>query len=446
LDTKAKIPGSSENARPKPCSLQDRQLRRLKEFGERINRLGADFAVCDLTGEVVVLCPTDASDTEPVQLKQYCLETLKQSTATELRVCRFGRKNPVLSVVLRAEAQNLAVALVKPGPSPGADIDELKEFCSAQKVDYETLQELLSDSVRTDCNCLTGMLNMLAEDFEADLDAQKQTEMVSTELAQTYEELVLLHKLSTNMKVTESDANYLQMACDSLTDIVSVAGIAVLLERTVDDEKQLVVAAGSGLIDVDERMAVLLENRLADEIKNGRDALLDSEVDSPFRYDWPENIQSIIVVPLYGKERGPAHIAEDATGDKRKEHVARRRLADNLPIAVVGEEVVIRTKILVSSGEVMSVPVEQVHLFAERHADVWMFGQKGSQCRRAALLRSGDQKIYPLGAFVGFGVVVGQAKGRVLAQGCAAAGLCLLIDGGSHCQASRQRRRDEYKN
>jgi len=315
LDTKAKIPGSSENARPKPCSLQDRQLRRLKEFGERINRLGADFAVCDLTGEVVVLCPTDASDTEPVQLKQYCLETLKQSTATELRVCRFGRKNPVLSVVLRAEAQNLAVALVKPGPSPGADIDELKEFCSAQKVDYETLQELLSDSVRTDCNCLTGMLNMLAEDFEAELDAQKQTEMVSTELAQTYEELVLLHKLSTNMKVTESDANYLQMACDSLTDIVSVAGIAVLLERTVDDEKQLVVAAGSGLIDVDERMAVLLENRLADEIKNGRDALLDSEVDSPFRYDWPENIQSIIVVPLYGKERGPAHIAEDATGD-----------------------------------------------------------------------------------------------------------------------------------
>jgi hypothetical protein len=40
------------------------------------------------------------------------------------------------------------------------------------------------------------------------------------------------------MKVTESDANYLQMACDSLTDIINVEGIAVLLEKTVDEENR----------------------------------------------------------------------------------------------------------------------------------------------------------------------------------------------------------------
>ena len=33
------------------------------------------------------------------------------------------------------------------------------------------------------------------------------------------------------MKVTESDSNYLQMACDSLTDLVNVEGIAILLEK-----------------------------------------------------------------------------------------------------------------------------------------------------------------------------------------------------------------------
>jgi HD-GYP domain-containing protein (c-di-GMP phosphodiesterase class II) len=131
--------------------------------------------------------------------------------------------------------------------------------------------------------------------------------MVGTELARVYEELVLLHKLSTNMRVTEQDANFLQMACDSLTDIVSVEGIAILLEKTIEDEKQLVVAAGSGLIDIDDRMAAVLHGLLAEEIKNGKEALLDSEVDSPFKYDWPKNIRNIIAVPLCGKDKAESH-------------------------------------------------------------------------------------------------------------------------------------------
>jgi HD-GYP domain-containing protein (c-di-GMP phosphodiesterase class II) len=136
--------------------------------------------------------------------------------------------------------------------------------------------------------------------------------MISTELAHVYEELVLLHKLSTSMKVTESDANFLQMACDNLTDIVSVEGIAVLLEKTIDDEKRMVLAAGSGLIDIDDRMAAVLHHRLIQETNSGKEALLDSEVDAPFRYEWPENIRNIIAVPLYGKEKMVSYAPERA--------------------------------------------------------------------------------------------------------------------------------------
>jgi HD-GYP domain-containing protein (c-di-GMP phosphodiesterase class II) len=136
-------------------------------------------------------------------------------------------------------------------------------------------------------------------------------------LAQVYEELVLLHKLSANMKVTEPDVNFLQMACDNLTDIVSVEGIAVLLERTVeDDEKRLVLAAGSGLIDINERMATVLHSRLTEEINSGKEALLDSEVDSPFRYDWPGSVRNIIAVPLYGKAE-ESHFATEVHSSNR---------------------------------------------------------------------------------------------------------------------------------
>jgi len=112
------------------------------------------------------------------------------------------------------------------------------------------------------------------------------------------------------MKVTEPDANFLQMACDNLTEIVPVEGIAVVLEKAIEDEKQLVVTAGSGLIDIDERMAAVLHSRLVEEINSGKEALLDSEVDSPFKYDWPGNIKNIIAVPLFGKDRVESHFAE----------------------------------------------------------------------------------------------------------------------------------------
>ena len=139
--------------------------------------------------------------------------------------------------------------------------------------------------------------------------------MIGTELSQVYEELVLLHKLSTNMKVTERDANFLQMACDSLTDIVCVEGIAILVEKAVDSQKRLVLTAGSGLIDLDERMSAVLHSRLEAEINNGKEALLDSEVDSPFKYDWSDNVRNIIAVPLFGKDKATSYLAQGAQND-----------------------------------------------------------------------------------------------------------------------------------
>ncbi len=71
----------------------------------------------------------------------------------------------------------------------------------------------------------------------------------------------------------------------------------------------MVVAAGSGLIDIDERMAAVLHSRLIEQINSGKEALLDSEVDAPFKYDWPDNIKNIIAVPLFGKEKAESHFA-----------------------------------------------------------------------------------------------------------------------------------------
>jgi len=271
-------------------SLGPSQLRELRRFGGRINKFGVNFAVCDGDGELILLCEADKFQSARQQLIEVSRQALNRvsclvprAPSDERRATSDGPGNRVLATVLKQGSEAVGTALIDLGDSVSA---------ISRDTQYDIGEPIFGE-----------MLGLLAENFQAAFQAEQQIEKIGTELAQTYEELVLLHKLSTNMKVTEQDANFLQMACDSLTEIVSVEGIAILLEKTIEGEKKLVVVAGSGLIDIDERMAGILHCRLTDEINEGREALLDSEVDSPFKYDWPENIKNIIAVPLCGKEK-----------------------------------------------------------------------------------------------------------------------------------------------
>jgi len=279
------------------------QLRALEEFGGRITRFGVNFAVCDTDGEIVLLCGGGVFESDAEQLMQASRQALSEDERrsangdTGSAVWQFGDENVVLAAVLKSSY----------------DRNKLPQAAGLVLIDLGNASGDMRSgrAVHADSAYWMEMLRLLVENFQASTKADEQIEMVGTELAQTYEELVLLHKLSTNMRVTEQDANFLQMACDSLTEIIAVEGIALLLEKNVENEQQLAVAAGSGLIDLNEQMAAILYSRMAEEIGKGKEALLDSEVDSPFKYDWPESIRNVMAVPLCGKDK-----TESALGEK----------------------------------------------------------------------------------------------------------------------------------
>ena len=268
--------------------LTSSQLTELESFGAKINKFGVNFAVCNAEGELALLCDGAKFKSDRKLIIDNCTSVLEKEIKgqqTSIIDSRF------LAAVLKRGGQPLAVVLIDLGDN---SLPVMRD--ENRDTQYDIRSTLFSE-----------MLGLLAERFQSEVEAQEQIEMVGTELARVYEELVLLHKLSINMRVTEPDANFLQMACDNLTDIVSVEGIAVLLEKTIDNEKRLVVAAGSGLIDIDERMAAVLHSLLTEEINSGKEALLDSEVDSPFKYEWPDSIRNIIAVPLCGKDKAESH-------------------------------------------------------------------------------------------------------------------------------------------
>jgi HD-GYP domain-containing protein (c-di-GMP phosphodiesterase class II) len=252
------------------------------DFSRSVNSLGLGFALSDEKGQLVYIAEPDGLICDRQLLEKLCRSLLERPESDE-----HGTD-------VQVDTNYIAAVLVqnKHGSS--------RENCSGVAV-----IDLAGGKDELLITVLKQMLTQLAGSFLAEAKARNQIEMVSTELSQMYEELVLLHKLSANMKVTESHCNYLQMACDCLTDIVSVEGIAVLVEKQVEDHRQLAIAAGAGLIDIDWHSAAVIQDRLEQELDKGNEALLDSEVDSPFRYHWPDNIRNVIAVPLIGKEKVP---------------------------------------------------------------------------------------------------------------------------------------------
>ncbi len=288
-------------------ALAPSQRRDLEKFGERLARFGVNFAVVAGDGPLAVQVNGGRFESDPDQLREAGRYVLAKAAEQQY-------ENSEIPVWQLADASLLlGVPLLRPPVPVGC-----REAAGVALLD---LGDPAARSDATSCGGHPGgdlgyfqeILRLLAQNFQTSMRTEEQIETVGVELARVYEELVLLHRISTNMRVTESDTNFLQLACDSLTDIVLVEGIAVLLERVVEGERRLVVAAGSGLIDIDDAMGTALHGHLTDELARGREALLDSEVDSPFRYEWPASVRNVIAVPLCAKDK-----AESGTGRRGK--------------------------------------------------------------------------------------------------------------------------------
>jgi len=287
------------------------QRRELERFGERLGRFGVNFAAVDARGQIAVLLNAGQFESDTQQL----LEAARQVIEAEPKepdcsphegVWQFAEDHLLLAIALRlpptaagwrgvAGTVLLDLGRVDDQPHPREAV------CGDE-----------SSPVQTRMAYFTEMLQLLAEKFQMMVRSDEQMLKVGTELSQVYEELVLLHKISMNMSVTESDTNFLQLACDSLTEIVLVEGIAVLLERATEGGGKYMVAAGSGLIDLDHDMAAMLHSRLAEQLNRGQEALLDSDVGTPWLYEWPKGVRNIIAVPLYAREQGESQSGSHA--------------------------------------------------------------------------------------------------------------------------------------
>jgi putative nucleotidyltransferase with HDIG domain len=257
--------------------LSSGQLKQLKNFGRELAELGVNFIVYDTELNIIINFNSEKFISD-YEMASSCAEQAFELEPGTIQSC--GKSGLMLASNISAVDRKTAAIVVDCG------------------IDSQVRQEAIA--------YVRQILKMFLSIFQTEQKNSQQMGLISNELAQTYEELMLLYKMSTNMKVSQTDSNYLQMACDNLTELVNVEGIAIFLEKKINNSKRLVLAAGAGLIAIDHKngnMHEVLFERLNSELETGVDALLDSEVDAPFKYEWFGRVRNIIAVPLNGKDK-----------------------------------------------------------------------------------------------------------------------------------------------
>ena len=248
----------------------------LGTLAERLEQVDCVLTVYDPDG--TLLYPAGA-DSDP-HGGRYVAEAVAQSADHGRPVVFCGSDADIPACVLTADDRPYAVLIIQP-----------------------TCPTVRGGSQQRERIYLTWILEEFAETFAHSRRIRGQIESISSELSQAYEEIILLYNLSTHMKVTQSIPAYLQMACDEVTQLIPVEGIGLFLDKKMDGRKQLTLTAGAGVMHIDPAKADLLQMQLTSELARGREALLDSTVDGPFRYTWPNGIHNIIAVPLGEKDR-----------------------------------------------------------------------------------------------------------------------------------------------
>lgn len=315
------------------------QVRILRDFAERVSKLGFGFAVFDSDKECVF--SSEKEDNENDNGNAVVSDKLKEVT-TELLAAESNS--------LYQDKQFTAIRFDTDGSAGGKHVGIL----------YPDGEDDSDGSGGKKRFCIQ-MLSMLADRIKENFKTEKQFEAISDELSSSYEQLVLLNDISTHMRVTESDSAFLQSVCDRLTNIINVEGIAILLQREVDGIKKFEVVAGAGIIDITPQISSLIYERTVEQIDMGKPALIDSDSDSSFKYEWPPNIKSLITVPLSGRESSGSRNDESCNPD-----------IDRIKGLLVAVNAVDKNdfdstdiKLFTSVASACAVFVENIHLFDE---------------------------------------------------------------------------------
>ena len=199
--------------------------------------------------------------------------------------------------------------------------EEFARACSQSSVDAELMAMLCKRTARHEAGeaeTLGQMLQWLIQDEQAKQVAREELDTLANNLANTYEELSLLYRISGSMKVTQSTTQFFDNICGELLEGMQLqSAVAVLGPREGSSKSQ---PAGSGEAEGDkpeqvvfagelpvtaEQMAQIAKRYLYPRLAGSSRAIVENQFATQAGHlgAAAREIRTLIAVPLTSAER-----------------------------------------------------------------------------------------------------------------------------------------------
>ncbi|MHC4715664.1 MAG: HD domain-containing phosphohydrolase [Planctomycetota bacterium] len=181
--------------------------------------------------------------------------------------------------------------------------EEFARICSQARIDRELAAALARTSAcheLRELDNLRSVLEWIIEDEQGSAVAEKELATLSTNLANTYEELSMLYRISGSMKVTQSCQEFFDNICQELLEVMHLQAAAVLLSRREhSNSADQVVCAGDWPLS-EGQLTQVFRRYLSPRLAASRRAMVDNQFASSASHlgEKVEQIRTLIAVPL----------------------------------------------------------------------------------------------------------------------------------------------------
>lgn len=195
----------------------------------------------------------------------------------------------VAIVIPLSYRQRVAGAVVVCALTPTWDDEESRaRFSSALGVDRLVFERLAADLPRYSARHLHGVKDILANHIESLSVGQlafSDVQDLSSHLAQAYEELNLIYRISAAMTVSEPAAVQFEKLCAELTQATVVESVAAILESSEEATSDPIVVT-SGPLRTTHDQILRLYRQLRDRLPDGRGPLVINNAAEEPAYAW----------------------------------------------------------------------------------------------------------------------------------------------------------------
>lgn len=178
------------------------------------------------------------------------------------------------------------------------------ELCHQLGLDPDWLRQEATKTPAFDASAIQHETRQLANMLRDQLKLSgmaREVESLSGQLANTYEELSLIYRLSSGMKVNRGPGEFFKQACLDVMDVVDVRGMGVVLRSDSLEHRDPVLY---GQTSLPPGAVHKLADQLIDKLTSRKAALVINDLSRDSTFSWIANhARALLAVPLQRDEQ-----------------------------------------------------------------------------------------------------------------------------------------------